>query len=153
MGPVHSDSLTRLCSCVLWPGMALGGLPRPPAGQVSLEARRLLLWLPWRRRGNPGDGPLSLGSLECFKGRGHHPGSIDLKGLIMQRWGSAAWDGEPFRRHKMALRDCSATFHFHLVPSMSTWTLPPESSESMRKCCRLVATSCNNSFNTCAQGN
>ena len=34
-------------------------------------------------------------SLECFKGRGHHPGSIDLKGLIMQRWGSAAWDGVP----------------------------------------------------------
>jgi len=39
----------------------------------------------------------------------------------MQRLGSAAWDGETFRRHKMALRDCSAAFHSYLVPSMNTW--------------------------------
>lgn len=26
-------------------------------------------------------------SLECLTGRGQHAGSVDLKGLIMQRWG------------------------------------------------------------------
>ena len=48
-GPSTVTVLTRLSSCVLGPGVVLGGPPRPPAGQAGLEARGLLLWLPWRR--------------------------------------------------------------------------------------------------------
>ena len=48
--------------------------------------------------------------------------SIDLKGLIMQRWWSAAWDAGHLRRHSLALRDCCATFHSPLEPIINTWT-------------------------------
>ena len=69
-------------------------------------------------------------SLECLTGRGQHAGSVDLKGLIMQRWGSAARDGEPFRRHKMALRDSSATFHCVWYPACTRGLCPQNQAEA-----------------------